>query len=119
MTAQQAREIKIDHPEFRYVNEAGVQGYPVAVFERRMFNEPTPAQIDQYHRDEAVVKSRGGVMLKRESEIAGETPRFTSQECAAMRAAVERAMPEWRIADTWNGENCRTYSVAIKPREGS
>lgn len=117
MTAGEAQSIHLPHPEFLYVSERGADGFPVVVFERRTYYSPTDAQIDQYRRDKQVVEARGGRMIKSEYEIAGTTPFYTAADCASMRALVEAAMPDWRIRTSWNGENCRTYSISIERRE--
>lgn len=116
MTAAEAELITINHPDFRYVGERSTTGYPYVVFERSLYIKPTERQIKEYRRNKQIVESHGGYMRLSEYEIGGPTPRFTAADCLAMRAAVERDLPDWKVVTTWNGEGTLSYSIAIERR---
>lgn len=114
VTEAEAESMSVNHPEFRYVSHWSALGFPVVVFDRRIFFEPTAAQCEDYRRRRAIVEANGGYMRQQEYELGGETPLYTEDDCAMMKKAVEAALPEWEIKDTWNGTGCRTYSIAIQ-----
>jgi hypothetical protein len=116
MSEAEADSIRIDHPNFRFVGERAVNGYPYVVFERPLYNDPTPEQIADYRKRQETVESLGGRMTISEYEIAGQTLVFTAAECETMCAAVEASLPEWEVIETWNGRGCRTLSVGIRRR---
>lgn len=116
MTEAEADSIRIAHPEFRYVGERAMNGYPYAVFERPLYNQPTPDQIADYRKRQETVEKLGGRMTIQEYEIAGQTPVYTAEDCAALIALVEASLLEWEVFETWNGAGCRTISIAIRRR---
>lgn len=116
ITAAEAESLTVNHPNFRFVGQRSVSGYPYVVFERPIHIKPTDAQREEYQRNKQIVEAHGGRMVQQEYEIGGLTPRFTVEDCKAMQAAVERDLPDWKVVTTWNGEGSLSYSVAIQRR---
>ena len=107
---------KVIHPDFKYLEERDIKGFPVCVFERPVFLTPTKEQLEEYHRNEATIKKLGGRMIKSSYECAGYYPRFSEQDCAEMVKAVQNAYPNFEIRDTWNGVGTCAFSVSIRKR---
>ncbi len=108
------------HPLFAYLSTGAWDDAPqnldrpcVFVFERSRLIKPTKEQIEKYRADESIVKSHGGLMLRREYEIGGEAPVLSRDEVEGILAAVTRDNPEATIVAHWNGEGCYTMSVAV------
>jgi hypothetical protein len=86
----------------------------VVVFEKARWKPPTPAQVEAYESDAAIVRAHGGCMVRQLQDIAGEFPRYTQADCDAMEAAVVRDLGGgYGVVDRWNGVGCWTFSVAI------
>lgn len=109
-------DVRLSHPDFRFIGARAVNGLPYVVFERHTYYEPTDEQRQDYRRRAEIVKANGGRMILAEYEIAGETPKYTAEDCLAMRRAIEEEMPEFEVADQWNGIGGRSYSVSIRPK---
>ena len=107
------RSRKVDHPNFRRAEAKGYAGFPVIIFDRDEWKTPSEEQCLDYQERKKKVEELGGVMYVLEWEVAGRNPPFTEEDCLAMRRAVEKTYPEWRVCETWNGSGYYTFSVSI------
>lgn len=106
----------IKHPDFRFVGEQAVNGFPYVVFERNLYNRPTDEQITDYRERQETVERLGGRMNIQEHQIAGETLKYTQADCDEMLRLTARALPKgWITFDSWNGTGCRSFSIGIRP----
>lgn len=107
---------RVAHPDFRHHFGEGSAGFPVIAFERDRFITLTDEQVKRYVSNRKTVEALGGRMILPQHEFAGLNAVFTDRDLQAMRRAIRKAYPEWKIRDEWNGVGTYTFSISLKKK---
>lgn len=110
--------LKVSHPEFRYVADKALGGYPVVVFERELYRNNPLANLKEYKHNKAIVEGHGGVMREDEYHFTHlKNEPFDKKDIGKMCKAVKDSLPDYKIRLTWNGIGLFSFSVSIMKKK--